>query len=258
MENAEKKKKLLYSIALLFICLVLTLSTSLTFAYFFNRRGETASYRVGQVKLDMYLGELDEDEYREAYGDTNYSYIELDPVKQLIPNMPMFTKSKIELARKRDNGGNLIEGEYDARSCYVRLRFFFEFVGEDGRNLLTGSSSPLTDADQASLRLYLGNLSSQLASSGVYHNGVYNWVSGNDSCFYLVKHRDGLESADLKTVEMYELKSTGSLVVDGSRPYGDSMVFDDEKGSREGAYAYLTTGEFRYPSTAENFRLAHK
>lgn len=254
MENAAKKKKLLYSVALLFVCLVLTLTTSLTFAYFFNRRGETASYKVGQVKLDMVIGTYTDREYA-SMGDTNYNQVpyQAEPVKQLIPNMPMFKMARVELARKRDESGNAEWGEYAARACYIRVRFYFEFVGEDGKDLLR-EGSPLSDTQKGSLSTYLTGMSTQLAGSGTHSNKVYAWATAGDSCFYLVHQQENLDTANPQNITMFELTSDGMLI-EPTTPnvYEDDSVMEDDHGSREGAFAYLTTSEFRYPSSATNF-----
>lgn len=247
MENAVSKKKTIFTFALFFVCLIFTLSTTFTFAYFFNKRGETGRYLVGQVKVDIDFGEYN---YGGEHSDNNYSTIDKGggvtvDVKQVLPNMPIFQAVRVALAHERTVQG---EGEerkvrvtYKARGCYVRVRFSLEFLKED--------NSSLSEEELAKYDDYIEQVNVALANCEIYKTEMYTWKTNGDSCFYLVT----TDSANTTSPQMFPLGTTMEKI---EKP-GDSidnsndLASDADDGFTRDAFAYLTRDAFTYPIVGE-------
>lgn len=247
MENAVSKKKTIFTFALFFVCLVFTLSTSFTFAYFFNKRGETGRYLVGQVKVDIDFGEYN---YNDEHSDNNYATIDKGggvtvDVKQVLPNMPIFQAVRVALAHERTVTGEGDERKvrvtYMARGCYVRVRFSLEFLKED--------NSPLSTEELQRYDDYITQVNDALAGCQIYSTEMYTWKTNGDGCFYLVTS----DSVRDDNSQMFALGTTldkiekPGVAIDGV----DDKASSSDDGFTRDAFAYLTRDAFRYPIVGE-------
>lgn len=227
MKVSISKKRMLYIFALLFVCLIFTLTCSFTFAYFFNRRGETASYFVGQVKVQMTVSKVGGGEIVGSQAGF--------PLDQVVPNMPIFEDVSVSLP---------FEGtRYTARACYLRVKFFFEITGQNGEKL-EDLNLPNKDKDGNNITRqdftdYIDEVLAALATCPIYSTSEYSWKYDiNDGCYYLVQTPtspdDKVAEMDTDELQMFELSEFGTT------------------------QAYLTVGSFHYPNVGNFPNIAYK